>query len=80
MIYIEQFELIYKSGDVLYLVKIIRKLSGKIVFYFVLFGLNKIYDFLEVEDVLEVIWLVIDECYFICCSIFIVIIMNKKGK
>lgn len=64
----------------LYLVKIIRKLLGKIVFYFVLFGLNKIYDFLEVEDVLEVIWLVIDECYFICCSIFIVIIMNKKGK
>lgn len=80
MIYIEQLELIYKSGDVLYLVKITRKLLGKTAFYFVLFGLNKTYDFLEVEDALEAIWLVIDERYFICCSTLTATITNKKGK
>ena len=59
MIYIEQLELIHKSGDVLYPVKITRKSSGKTAFHLVPFGLNKTHDLLEVEDASEAIRLVI---------------------
>ncbi|EHY2942401.1 hypothetical protein N8H06_003647, partial [Shigella sonnei] len=61
MIYIEQLELIHKSGDVLYPVKITRKSSGKTAFHLVPFGLNKTHDLLEVEDASEAIRLVIDD-------------------
>lgn len=68
MIYIEQLELIHKSGDVLYPVKITRKSSGKTAFHLVPFGLNKTHDLLEVEDASEAIRLVIDERHSIRCS------------
>lgn len=76
MIYIEQLELIHKSGDVLYPVKITRKSSGKTA----PFGLNKTHDLLEVEDASEAIRLVIDERHSIRCSTLTATITNKKGK
>ena len=66
MIYIEQLELIHKSGDVLYPVKIT--------------SLNKTHDLLEVEDASEAIRLVIDERHSIRCSTLTATITNKKGK
>ena len=80
MIYIEQLELIHKSGDVLYPVKITRKSSGKTAFHLVPFGLNKTHDLLEVEDASEAIRLVIDERHSIRCSTLTATITNKKGK
>ncbi len=79
MIYIEQLELIHKSGDVLYPVKITRKSSGKTAFHLVPFGLNKTHDLLEVEDASEAIRLVIDERHSIRCSTLTATITNKKG-
>ncbi|TGH42713.1 transposase [Escherichia coli] len=80
MIYIEKLELIHKSGDVLYPVKITRKSSGKTAFHLVPFGLNKTHDLLEVEDASEAIRLVIDERHSIRCSTLTATITNKKGK
>ncbi|HCS3436801.1 TPA: hypothetical protein OQW57_004361, partial [Shigella flexneri] len=77
MIYIEQLELIHKSGDVLYPVKITRKSSGKTAFHLVPFGLNKTHDLLEVEDASEAIRLVIDERHSIRCSTLTATITNK---
>ena len=80
MIYTERLELIHKSGDVLYPVKITRKSTGKTAFHLVPFGLDKTGDLVEVEDPSEAIRLAIDERYSIRCSTITATITDKKGK
>lgn len=80
MIYTESLELIHKSGDVLYPVKVTRKSSGKTAFHLVPFGLDKTDDLVEVEDSSEAVRLVIDEHHSIRCSTLTATITDKKGK
>lgn len=80
MIYTERLELIHKSGDVLYPIKITRKSTGKTAFHLVPFGLDKTDDLVEVEDPSEAIRLVIDERYSIRCSTITATLTDKKGK
>lgn len=80
MIYIERLELIHKSGDVLYPVKITRKASGKTAFHLVPFGQDKTEDLVEVEDPAEAIRLVMDKNHSIRCSTLTATMTDKKGR